>query len=174
MLQKSDFFKLGDIRKTHGVKGEMMLAAELFLDFDAIKEYLFFNIDECLIPFRLSSYRETSDKTLLFICPAITTVEQAAEYVGTEVYLPNADRTAAKDSNNPFMLIGFEVIEDETNKSIGTISNFIESNYNPLLEIEDNNGNEILLPFNEEFILGIEGDTIFVKIPEGLLELDED
>ncbi len=173
MLKKSDFFKLGEIRKTHGVKGEMMLASDHYMDYEAIKEYLFFNLEECLVPFRLKSYRDTSDKTLLFICHNIDTIEQASEYVGTEIFLPLADKSDIDELESPSMLIGLKVINDETEEIIGTVSDFIESTHNPLLEIETHEGKEVLLPFNEAFILGIEDSQLFVKIPEGLLNLDD-
>ncbi len=173
MLHKKDFFKLGEIRKTHGVKGELMLANEQFLDFDAIKDFLFFNLEECLVPFRLESYRDTSDKTMLFICKGIDSVEAAAEYVGVDVFLPNADRTSAENADNPFMLIGYNIVEEATNNALGTISNFIDNPNNPLLEIENEDGKSFLLPFHEEFILAIENNTLFVNIPEGLLDLDD-
>lgn len=173
MLKKSDFFKLGEIRKTHGIKGEMMLATDHFLDFEAIKDNFFFNLEECLVPFGIESYRDTSDKTMLFICKGIDSIEDAAEYVGTEIYLPLTDKSETTETENPAMLVGLKVIDDESNELIGIITDFIESNYNPLLEIEDQNGEEILLPFNEEFILAIEDEKLFVKIPEGLLSLDD-
>jgi len=173
MLKKSDFFKLGEIRKTHGVKGEMLLASEHMMDVEAIDDYLFFNLEECLVPFALESYRDTSDKTLLVSCKSIDSIEKAEQYVGTEVYLPLSQKSHFDELDHPSSLIGYELIEEETAQSLGRITRFIESHYNPLLQIERASGEEFLLPFQEAFILGIEAQKVYVKIPHGLLELED-
>lgn len=170
MIKKSDYFKIGEIRKTHGVKGEMMLMSDLPIPLEKTSEWLFFNLEECLVPFKLETFRHTADSTVLFLCKSITSVEAAAEYVGKEIYLPLSEKIENADMETPTSLIGFTVIIEEDNKELGKIVDFIDSNFNPLLEIE-HQGENILLPFNEEFILDIEDDKLFVKLPEGLLDL---
>lgn len=171
MLKKNDFFKVGHISKTHGVKGEMLLLCDHSTDFDQMGEWLFFNIDECLIPFKLETLRSTTDKTVLFTCSSIDSIEVAAQHLDTEIYLPLAQKDEILDANAPDTLIGCQVVDDSTNTSLGVITDFIDSAHNPLLEIT-NDDQEILLPFQEEFILGLENHTLFVQVPEGLLDLE--
>ena len=92
MLKKSDYYKIGEIRKTHGVKGEMMLMNDLPIDAEAIKKWLFFNLEECLVPFEIQSLRASADKTVLFICKEITSIEEADKYVGVEIFMPLASK----------------------------------------------------------------------------------
>jgi 16S rRNA processing protein RimM len=170
MLNKSDYYKIGEIRKTHGVKGEMMLMNDSPIDSEAIKDWIFFNIEECLIPFNTKSLRASSDKTILFICQEINSIEEAEKYVGTEVFMPISSRRIENDIDTPESLIGVEVINDETKETLGRVSDFIESNFNPLLEIEYKD-DSILLPFNDEFILGLEDHKLYVILPDGILDL---
>lgn len=171
MLRKSDFFKVGFIRKTHGVKGEMMMLCETDTDFEQLGEWLFFNLDECLVPFPITSLRSNTDKTVLFSCKNINTVEEASTYIDTEIFLPIALKEDIVASDSPDALIGCKVIDDSNNTLLGSVVAFIEHPQNPLLEIENETQN-ILLPFQEEFILGFENQTLYVDLPEGLLDLD--
>lgn len=169
-LNKSDFFKTGTIRKTHGIKGEMMLISDFPIDYEAIKEWLFFNIEECLVPFKLETFREIGDKNALFSCKRIESIDAAEKYIDTEIYLPIADKSDTNTWEDPNSLIGYNVINTNTQKQLGQIINFIDNEFNPLLEIETQNDN-IYLPFVEEFILELKDNQLFVKIPDGLLDL---
>ncbi len=55
---------------------------------------------------------------------------------------------------------------------VGTIVSINDSTAQALFEVE-NNGKEILIPMNDEFIDKIDrkAKTIFVKTPEGLIDL---
>lgn len=170
MLDISDFIKIGEIRKTHGVKGEMMLISNSPIVISDDSKWLFFNLEDCLVPFKLTTKRHTAESSVLFQCEDVDVVEEAAKFVGVEVFIPKAEYVADADINTPFSLVGFTVIEEENDNVLGTVLDFIESVHNPLLEIE-HEGEPILLPFNEEFILGVDEDKLYVKLPEGLLDL---
>ncbi len=68
-------------------------------------------------------------------------------------------------------LAGFTVI-DQTAGKIGVITGFLSVKNNPLLTV-DTGEKEILIPFNEAFIIAIDenSQTLSVDIPEGLLNL---
>lgn len=73
-------------------------------------------------------------------------------------------------------LIGFAVEAEETGateKFKGTISDYYDSDSNPLFELETG-GRRILVPAAEEFIARIdfEGRTMHLVLPEGLLTLE--
>ena len=171
MLKKSDFFKVGFIRKTHGVKGEMMMLCETDTEFEQLGVWLFFNLDECLVPFQITSLRSNTDKTVLFSCKNINTVEEASTYLNTEIFLPIDLKEDIIVSDSPDALIGCQVIDEVNDALLGTVIAFIEHPQNPLLEIE-NETRSILIPFQEEFICGFENQTLYVDLPEGLLDLD--
>jgi 16S rRNA processing protein RimM len=66
---------------------------------------------------------------------------------------------------------GFLVI-DEIYGEVGEMSFIEENSKNPLMIIK-NGSNEILIPYREEFIVGMDEKEriLLVKCPEGLLEL---
>ena len=57
---------------------------------------------------------------------------------------------------------------------VGTIDKVIDNSAQPLFSIL-NNGNEILIPIIDEFIISVERNNkqIIVELPEGLIELYE-
>lgn len=171
MLKKADYYRIGEIRKTHGVKGEMMLISNFPIDFEAIQEWIFLNLEECLVPFRVLNIREIGATSALIICKTIDSIEKANNYVGMDIYMPLASKTKNESMNEPTSFIGYNVINENNNEGLGKIINFIESDYNPLLEIETEDKENILLPFNDEFILGLEENNLIVRLPEGLLDL---
>ena len=66
--------------------------------------------------------------------------------------------------------IGFRV-EDVRHGLLGTIADVDESTLNVLFAIEDAQGDELLLPAHEEFILEVDHRQKLLKVtvPEGLL-----
>ena len=69
-------------------------------------------------------------------------------------------------------VIGFD-IEDQNRGNIGTIADIVESNTNPIFKIDHPNGEEVLLPVADEFIVNVdkENQKIIVNCPEGLIDL---
>ena len=68
-------------------------------------------------------------------------------------------------------IIGYK-IEDKNFGFVGIVKSVNDSTAQSLFEI-DNNGIEILIPMNDEFISKVdkENKTIFVDTPEGLIDL---
>ncbi|MDA3854151.1 MAG: hypothetical protein PF444_07930, partial [Bacteroidales bacterium] len=124
-----------------------------------------------LVPFKVLNMREIGATNALFICKTIDCIEKANNYVGMDIYMPLSSKTKSENMDDPTSFIGYNVIKEDKHEPLGKIINFLESDYNPLLEIETENEENILLPFNEEFILGLEENNLFVRIPEGLLDL---
>lgn len=146
-----------------------MLVGNTAFNVNDIKDWLFFNIDECLVPFRLKAIRELGEKVLLFTCTSIVDVEQAKEFIGLDIFIPLLQRPSGMKEVESF--IACRVFDVEKEKILGTVSNFIESDFNPLIEIKTENATSILLPFNEEFILSFENEELKVRLPNGLTEL---
>ena len=69
-------------------------------------------------------------------------------------------------------LLGAEVrLEDES--LIGTLSDVVQNSAQDLYEIRQEDGRKVLLPVVKEFVLKIQPEegVIYVKLPDGLLEL---
>ncbi len=104
----------------------------------------------------------------------VDSISQAEALVGAEVCIPaeeRADLPAGEYYQSD--LIGFEVVEQSTGKTIGVVAGWQEYGGPPLLEIQNKEGKDILIPFAAAICVRIDAGTrrIEVNLPEGLIEL---
>ena len=98
---------------------------------------------------------------------------QAKKLVKCGLYLPL--ESLPELANNEFYyheIEGYKVIE-ATHGEIGTITTVLDYSNNPLFQI-DFEGNEILIPKQDNFIESIDKDAkvIYLKVPAGLIDLN--
>ena len=169
MIREKEVYKIGKLGKTHGVKGEISF---LFDDdvFDRVEaDYLVLCVDGILVPFFLEEYRFKSDSTAIVKFEDIDTQERARKLTGCDVYFP---RDLADDDDGELslsFLVGFDLVEAGSGKSIGRIASIDDSTINLLFELEDGT----LIPASDDLITAIDqqAHTITMHLPEGLLEL---
>jgi 16S rRNA processing protein RimM len=168
MIRKEDCYKIGRIGKAHGVRGELSF---LFTDdvFDrADADYLILEVDGILVPFFMEEYRFRSDSLALVKFCDIDTQQRASELTNCDVWFL---RSLTPDDEEPTLagLVGFEIVEAGTGKSVGHIAAIDDTTVNLLFELEDGT----LIPANDELITDIDtsGKRIIMSIPEGLLAL---
>ncbi len=127
--------------------------------------------DQVLVPFFVHFYHFDKNK-LRVALDDITHPEDLDLLKNKAVYLAEKYRNNIITGNTTEeTLNGFTVI-DQTAGKIGIITGFMSVKNNPLLTV--NTGEkEILIPFNEAFIIAIDenSQTLSVDIPEGLLNL---
>ena len=169
MIRQEEVYKIGKLGKTHGVKGELSF---LFDDdvFDRVDaDYLVLDLDGILVPFFIEEYRFRSDSNVILKLEGVDTQERARELTGTDVYFPLSlvDDDEAPLSLN--FLVGFELIDAASGKSIGRIVSIDDQTANLLFELEDGT----LIPANDDLITHIDKDLrqITLDLPEGLLDL---
>ena len=168
MIREEEVYQIGKLGKTHGVKGEVSF---LFDDdvFDRVDaNYLILKIDGLLVPFFIEEYRFRSDANAIMKFEDIDTQEQARELTGCEVYFPR-ELADGDDTITWATIVGFDLIDNASGKSVGRIASIDDTTLNILFELEDGR----LIPASEELITDIDrdGKTITIDIPEGLLEL---
>ena len=169
MIKEEEVYKIGKLGKTHGVKGEISF---LFDDdvFDRVEaDYLVLCVDGILVPFFIEEYRFKSDSTAIVKFEDIDTQERARELTGCDVYFPR-DLTDDDDGELSLsFLVGFDLVEAGSGKSIGRIASIDDSTINLLFELEDGT----LIPASDDLITAIDQQarTITMHLPEGLLEL---
>ena len=169
MIREKEVYNIGKLGKTHGVKGEISF---LFDDdvFDRVEaDYLVLCVDGILVPFFLEEYRFKSDSTAIVKFEDIDTQERARKLTGCDVYFP---RDLADDDDGELslsFLVGFDLVEAGSGKSIGRIASIDDSTINLLFELEDGT----LIPASDDLITAIDQQarTITMHLPEGLLEL---
>ena len=169
MIKQEEVYKIGRLGKSHGVRGEVSF---LFDDdvFDRVDaDYIILDIDGILVPFFIEEYRFRSDTTALMKFEGIDTQERARELTGCDVYFPRNLAASDDDSISWSAIVGFDIIDASTNKSVGRIVSIDDSTLNILFCLEDGH----LIPASEDLITQIDQQarTITMHLPAGLLDL---
>lgn len=172
-MKKEDCFYLGKIVRKYSFKGELLIKLdtdqpELYENLDA----MFIDVRKTLIPFFVESSQLHKSDLLRVQFEDVTTEADADSLMKSDIYLPL--ELLPKLEGNKFYfheVIGF-TIEDKNYGNVGTITGINDSTAQALFEVE-NNGVEILIPMNDEFILNVdrENKIILVETPEGLIDL---
>ena len=170
MIRKEEVFKIGVINKPHGVKGEVSFT---FTDdiFDRVDcDYLILLMDGILVPFFMEEYRFRSDNVALVKFEDIDTSEEARRFTNVEVYFPKKFMDEQEDVTSWNFFIGFRV-EDVHHGYLGEITDVDDTTINVLFSIEKD-GEELLLPAHEEFIIDLDRKKKVMKVdvPDGLIE----
>lgn len=169
MIKKEDVYRIGQIGKPHGVKGELSFHFEddVFDRTDA--DYLILEVDGILVPFFFEEYRFRTDVTAYIKFCDVDTEVQARELIGSEVFFPRSVAHQDGTCRSWAQLLGFSLIDATTGHQIGVIQSIDNTTLNVLFELEGGK----LIPANEELITDIDGEKrqIFITLPEGLLDL---
>ena len=172
-MKKEDCFYLGKIVRKYSFKGELLIKLdtdqpEIYANLDA----MFINVRNTLIPFFVENSQLHKSDLLRVQFEDVTTEADADSLMKSDVYLPI--ELLPKLEGNKFYfheVIGF-TMEDKNYGKVGTITGTNDSTAQALFEVE-NNGTELLIPMNDEFILKVdrENKIILVETPEGLIDL---
>ena len=172
MILKSDVFPIGQLTKTHGLKGEMTFSCTSTILEDAEIPFIILEPEGILVPFYIDEVRLKTDETGLISFERIETEEKAREYLGLTMFLPNEYLEEIKDTQiEADYFVGFEVIDEEKGK-IGKITEVDQSTANVLFIVETDT-DDVLIPAVDEFITDIDHDKKIIRLnlPDGLLEL---
>ena len=169
MITEQDVYKIGQIGRTHGIKGEVTFSFTNDVWDRAESEYLFIRVEGILVPFFIKEYRFRSDSTALIKFLDYDTTDDVLFLVGCEVFFPHALTPNVKEDEEYTWrhFTGF-TLYDENAGLIGTIDHIDESTQNILFQV-----GERLIPAAEEWITNINHKerTIHMTLPEGLLNL---
>lgn len=179
MILASDLASAGKVNKTHGIGGELSISFSADAPVIEPGECLIMSIDGILTPFFAETVRPRSSEALLVKLDGVDSQEEAAQYVGHEIFMPKslmeseeADDMDDEDGFYASDLIGFEALDDE-GESIGRIADIDEATENVLFVVERPDGKVVYIPVADEFITEIstQNQNITFDLPEGLLLL---
>lgn len=168
---------IGKFRRTHALRGE--LNAELEVDDTFLEEYpwVIISMEGIPTPFRVEGIRPKGATTSLIKLRGIDSEEQAKELVNRdiEVDADMLEEYSGDDADGMYAadFIGYNVL-DEAGHTLGVIAGVnLVSEENPLFQVHDVEGKEVLIPVADELIMAYDPEerTITMTIPEGLLEL---
>jgi len=164
--------KIGFIRKSHGVKGEVILEFEPELDFVVTEASRFFiDLDGLLVPFFISAngLRLKSSNSAIVKFKWVESEKYAARLIGKEVYLFLSEIDVDTEGDYFSGLVNYQVYNKD-NEFAGVVSDSENFSGNVVLKVVSA-GKEFLIPFNEELIISIDEKKkkICLHIPEGLI-----
>ena len=166
-MKKEDCFFLGYISRKHGYKGDVNIKLETPAKHKELA-HMFIELNGGLIPFFIDSFRLKKENIALVKFEDVDSEEDAQALVGKEVFLP-LEFIDESQQNELAALIGFEAI-DSKHGNIGKVTDILDNTAQELFQIS-NGDQEFLIPITEEFIQKIEGNTIYLETPEGLIDL---
>lgn len=169
MLRKEDFVYYGKFLKPHGTKGEIGLEGDSILLGEEC-DFVACDIDGILVPFFFETRRTKNSDTLIVKIERMESAEEVRFLTNREAYIPR-EWTEDSEALSWSFFRGFIAV-DENLGELGEITDIDESTINTLFVI-DNDGEEILVPAQEEFIIGIDQENreIMFNLPEGLVTL---
>ncbi len=176
MIRPEEVIEIGTLQKPHGTEGEItLLCANNVFEMAEEPDFIVCDMEGILVPFFLESYRYKGAMSVLLKLEDVDTLESARRFQGVKVYLhrrflPQTDEAGEMEDE---FLIGFRV-EEEREGCIGTVKRVDDSTANVLLVVE-HNGEEVLIPLHEEFVRKVdeEAHTLYLSMPEGLLQLNQ-
>ena len=175
MIDLSDYILLGTISKTHGIRGQVVLRLN-HLSFDSIKkmESVMIEIDGLPVPFFIENFAQKTSDVLILSFEDLHSEESVKELTGCRSFISKHDiRVTLKPEtlHQLSLLTGYTVIDKDSGK-LGKLAEIIDIESNPLLRIL-NKEKEILLPFQQEFLTGIDTGkkVLYVSAPAGLIDL---
>ena len=169
MLKKEDFVYFGKFLKPHGTKGEIGLQTDTF-SLDEGFDFVACDIDGILVPFFFESVRSKGRDTLIVKVERMESAEEVRYLTNRDAYVPRKWIEECEEVSLGYF-IGFTAT-DKTLGEIGEVTDIDDSTINTLFVVEKD-GNEILIPAQEEFITDIDhdGQTITFDLPQGLISL---
>ena len=178
MLTKEDCHTIGKSTKTHGVEGKLVLTIENNILEKNTLESLFIDIDKQLVPFFIAPKGLTQRNSSSYIVKFddINTEEKAKRFKGCKVYVPTKDVEIEEDLESDEVdyniLIGYSVYDDNFG-DIGEIEMVNDYSGNIVMQVISESDEEILIPFNPEWILELnhENKVLGLETPEGLLDV---
>ena len=176
MIRPDEVFYIGRITKYRGISGEVELS---FTDdaFDrGSAEYLVFEVDGIFVPFFWEEYKFKNDQTAIFKFEDIDNETAAKKIVGLKVYYPYSflDDNDSDELSSIRAVTGFR-IADENFGDVGVVTHVDDSSANVLFTIETNDGEEIIIPFHDDFLVDfdLKKRCMTLALPEGLLDLNK-
>ena len=167
MIKEDEVYKIGRIGKPHGISGEVTLrfSDDVFDRVDA--DYLVLMVDGILVPFFIEEYRFRSDEVALVKFEDIDMKDRASELTGCDVFFPRHLADAGDDVLTWSQIVGYDIVDVLSDKTIGRIEAVDETTINTLLELSDGT----LIPAADEFIEDIDHEErkLMMRLPEGLV-----
>lgn len=168
----SQFFNVGKIVNTHGIRGELKVLP--LTDFPeerfAKGSKLVIETGEGQLPVTVESARLHKNMYVVRLND-FTNINEVEKYKGTMLKVSSEYQTELSEDEFYFhQIVGCEVVTDE-GETLGTIKEILTPGANDVWVVKANNGKEILLPYIDDVILHVDvvNQKVTVHLMEGLV-----
>lgn len=174
MIRKDEVIKIGQFNKPHAIHGELSFTftSDMFDRSDC--PYFVCEMDGILVPFFIESYRFRSENGALVKLENINSDNEARQFTNKEVFFPieyitKEEEERATDDN---FFVGFLLVTAE-GVEVGRIVEVDDTTVNVLFVVETSEGEELLIPAADDFVVSIDTDKLIVtmSLPEGMFDL---
>lgn len=169
MLKTDQFFQIGQVLKSNGTDGQVVISLrEVDASDISEKEPVFIFFDELPVPYFISDAQRRGSNKILAYLTDTSTLEDAEELVGRGIYMRSDED--AED--------GFADFTGWTLNDIASVAGFEDIPGNPCLAVIldqdtqfNSKGDEVLVPLHEDLVTEIDEaqKTLRMDLPEGLL-----
>lgn len=170
---KSERAVAGRISKTFGLNGELVISLYDAFEYNS-EEPVYVDIDGIQAPLYFKSFVRRGRSKAVAVFDDFETEFRASELTGKEFSTAVESQSETTGGETSYMesFTGYAV-SFENDSRAGTITGFIDNNLNPLFSVELS-GEEVLIPANEDFIVGVNKrkKTIVMSLPEGLIDIN--
>jgi 16S rRNA processing protein RimM len=171
---KRDFFTVGKLVNTHGIRGEVRVVSETDFPEERYKKgsvlYLFHPAFPDAIPLTVASAREHKNVYLLTFKDH-TSINDVEKYKGGLLKVRAEDRKPLPEGEFYFSdIIGCEVFTEEGER-LGKIKEILQPGANDVWVVKPDKGKDILLPYIEPVVkeVNIAEKRVTVHLLEGLI-----
>lgn len=161
--------EIGYISKTHGLKGHVILRLNELVRIDEEIKSVFLDLNGSQVPYFIEECRPNNSGYILKL-ETIDNVDSSKKLIGKKAFALPDFILEEEESLNEF--VGYAIIDSRLG-NIGNIAEVDEKTDNVIIKVIHPTGVEIILPFNDDFIIEIDDDlkTIEFNAPEGLIEM---
>ena len=172
ILFMKNYFNIGKLVATFGVKGEFVLKHSLGkkTSLGGLETIFIEEKKDELLPYFIESTRIKNESEIFLKVEGINSKEQAQRLLQKQIYLTAEDFHKHAARSAPISLLGYHVLHQ--GEDLGEILEVIEQPHQLLCRIELN-GKEVLLPVHTETLQKVDKNKKLVRLdlPDGLLDI---
>jgi 16S rRNA processing protein RimM len=169
----AEYFKIGKLAASFGLKGEVVLQHSLgkktsLKGLDAI---FIEDKKDSFLPYFIESSSVKNDTEIFIKLDGVDTKEVARKLTPKEVWITEENFKKFTAASAPIAMLGFNLITDE-DEDLGPILEVIEQPHQILCAVLID-GKEALIPIHEESLDKIDQKNrkVYVTLPDGLLDI---
>lgn len=171
---KQDYYRVGQIINTHGLKGEVSVIPITDFPQERFKKNnkLYIIKNSYPIAVKIENARFQNNKNILLLKFAeFNNINQVECFKGMYIYVSSNDLNELKENEYYYHdIIGIKIV-DKLGNNIGTVCDIISLKSNDVWVVQRKNKSDLLLPFIKSVMLNVDinNKIAIVEIPDGLI-----